>query len=37
MENIAIPPCTQPCTEQGVNKVEISIWGRYYSLCGNDN
>ena len=21
-----LPPCTQPCTEQGVNKVEISIW-----------
>ena len=21
-----LPPCTQPCTEQGVNKVKISIW-----------
>ena len=21
-----LPPCTQPCTEQGVKKVKISIW-----------
>ena len=24
-----LPSCTQPCTEQGVNKVEISIWEWY--------
>ena len=24
-----LEPCTQPCNEQGVIKVEISMWAQY--------